>query len=123
MHKVLSLSIPQLNDIPIPLSYTVCTQAVDFYLNDRYKHEREDIVRLSTLDAKVALILSMIDPEEATSLAACKDEQVLADAVMASINDPVARSEFRRVLELSPTKARDEADKRIMGYIREAQSM
>jgi len=107
-----------------PLLDTACAQAVDFYLDEEYEKEREDIIRLSTLDPVQALVLSKLEPDQAKRLSSLSPEDPvnpISEAIGLTTPKTDLHDEVVRLSKLSPTQARKEADRKIMGYIREAQ--
>ena len=104
--------------------------AVDFYLDEQYEKEREDIIRLSTWDPIAALIRSKLEfsqsglqPQDVADLSDPKltGGALLNDVLHLTTNTDVKR-ELTCILKLKPDEARKQVDKRIMGYVREAQS-
>ena len=106
-----------------------CAQAVDFYLDEEYEKEREDIIRLSTLDPVKALVLSKLGPDQVKRLSSMTGGNTVSEAIRLTTPNATStkelvnlHNEVVRLSNLSPARARKEADQKIMGYIREAQS-
>ena len=108
---------------------SACAQAVDFYLDEEYEKEKEDIIRLSTLDPVQALVLSKLEPDQAKRLSSLTRQDAVLEAIRLTTPIPSSSKELDlrhdevvRLSNLSSAHARKEADQKIMGYIREAQS-
>jgi len=108
---------------------TACAQAVDFYLDEEYEKEREDVIRLSTLDPVQALVLSKLEPDQAKRLSPMTPGDAVSEAIRLTAPNTTSpkqlvgiHNEVIRLSKLSSAHARKEADRKIMGYIREAQS-